>query len=245
MGWDGFDNVELVMELEDRLEISISDSDATSIRNPGQLVDYLSRRLNATDPSILPRCRSADAFRTGRCRLATAFGRSALLMRPTTPISKLLPDASQVARRRDEWARLSGVLGVKLPGLEHPVIYRCAALGSGAVIFILSILLASHSTDVVGSSLPFAGMVTALAVGVPSLLLMMGRRWLAGNVPKGFETLGDVLSCSTFETIPECAQSPSGTWTRHELWELVRDLTALNAGCPPSHIRRETKWTSL
>jgi acyl carrier protein len=42
LGADSLDTVELVMELEDEFDISISDEDAEKIQSVGQAIDYIS-----------------------------------------------------------------------------------------------------------------------------------------------------------------------------------------------------------
>jgi hypothetical protein len=83
--------------------------------------------------------------------------------------------------------------------------------------------------------------VTAILFGIPTLLLAATRHRLATEVPAGYETLGKATSGLTLFNIPHAPTSSTG-WTRHELWELVRDLTAKSAGCLPSKIKRDSSW---
>ncbi len=47
LGADSLDQVELVMDFEDKFEIDIPDEDAEKMRTVGEAVNYLKERLNA------------------------------------------------------------------------------------------------------------------------------------------------------------------------------------------------------
>jgi len=57
----GLDAVELVMDVEDRFGITITDAEATSIRTVGDLVELCRQRIVAIDAT---RCRSLPCFTT-------------------------------------------------------------------------------------------------------------------------------------------------------------------------------------
>jgi acyl carrier protein len=46
LGADSLDAIELIIELEDRLTIEIDDRDADKLQTVGELIDYLSNRVN-------------------------------------------------------------------------------------------------------------------------------------------------------------------------------------------------------
>ena len=51
LGFDSLDHVELVMSVEDKFDIGISDDDAENLKTFGQAVNYLVRRLPAPVPA--------------------------------------------------------------------------------------------------------------------------------------------------------------------------------------------------
>lgn len=46
LGADSLDQVELVMDFEDKFEVDIPDEDAEKMRTVGEAIDYLSKRLD-------------------------------------------------------------------------------------------------------------------------------------------------------------------------------------------------------
>ena len=242
MGFDGFDGVELVMALEDRLGISISDRDAERLRTPNDAVEYVVGRVNARQDSAEVHCRSAAAFRKGRRQCAELFGFSHAALRPSTPLIDLLPLPADVVGRHTAWKRLSTGLNVGLPRLRHPRGWQAAAVLVGLATFagMLSWSACHKPATVPGVAIGAALSVIGL-LGLPAALLAMTRRRLAAELPAGFVTVNDVTSCLTLKNIPASAASCEG-WTRHEIGEMVRDLTAESAGCPPARIDRHTSW---
>lgn len=51
LGFDSLDHVELVMSVEDKFGIEVSDDDAENLKTFGQAVDYLVKRLGAPVPA--------------------------------------------------------------------------------------------------------------------------------------------------------------------------------------------------
>lgn len=246
MGFDGFDSMELLMDLEDRLGIAIiSESSAVleRIRTPGELHEYLTTRLDAAPSPAGVRCRSAAAFYRGRRRLAAQFGADHRMLRPSTPINALLSPDSCVTERSGEWARIEHSLGLRLPKLEHPIWIQRMAVGLVVLSFISCLFLSPRPATTIWSFVGSLVLLMGVTIGLPFLLLVGTRRRFAFRVPSQYETVGSVISCTLLNNLPEVPQSDC--WTRHELWELIRDLTAKSANCPPATIHRDSSWGAL
>jgi len=50
MGFDGFDGIEVVMDVEDTFGVAIPDKEAEQIRSAGELYEYVVRRVALVKP---------------------------------------------------------------------------------------------------------------------------------------------------------------------------------------------------
>lgn len=97
MGFDGFNNIEFVMSLEDELEISIPDRDAERLKTPGDVLEYLSARVAIVPFPGGAVCRSARRFYKSRRLLADWANIPMDVIRPSMPIERFLPSSSDSA----------------------------------------------------------------------------------------------------------------------------------------------------
>lgn len=105
----GLDTVELVMEIEDTFEVKIPDADAERMMTPGDVADWLVKRL--MPPAYLPpTCMSARAFYFLRSGLRTTYGVKRRDVRPATLIGDLIPVA-----QREGWRRFARDHGLPRP----------------------------------------------------------------------------------------------------------------------------------
>jgi hypothetical protein len=232
MGWDGFDSVELVMDVEDTFGISIPDLDAERIHRVNELCDYIARRVHVVDDGPAARCAGAAAFYETRRRLTRLHAIERRAVRPTTPTELLLPRDPE--RRRLAWRGLGAQLGVNLPALDHPLSIRRAA---GVAALTMIVLAFTVGLRLGGSifGLCLVGVLVAPAA------IMSATRSLAVVVPAECATIGQVSSLLMRQELDSTLRRSSG-WTKHEVYEIVRCLTAKSAGCTPAQITRETNF---
>lgn len=108
----GLDLVEFVMSVEDAFGLSIPDRYAGSIRTPGELVDYLERRVPRSTES---RCSEQQAFHALRRAALLTLGAPRSACTPRTRWDDLFPARKRAAcwrvlnlvAGRDGWPRLT------------------------------------------------------------------------------------------------------------------------------------------
>jgi hypothetical protein len=238
MGFDGFDPIEVVMDVEDTFAITIPNSDAERITSAGALCDYVLARVQVARPRTGATCLSAASFYRMRRRLAEAYGVNPAQVGPQTHLRQILPAETF---RWDGWRELGNTLGVKLRPLQHP---RWLAL----IAFCLGLCFYSLTLVVVFSR---RGSPWAIACGIPAcltafflpwrLLLRLTRQRFAVHIPRGYETVGQVSSLLMHEAF-EAAVKRKKEWTAHEVWEFVRCSIAKSAGIPPAQVQKESRF---
>jgi hypothetical protein len=244
MGFDGFDSVELLMDVEDIFGIAIPDREAEKIHTPGELQAYIVQRVGALPDGPSSRCASAAAFYRARRLLVDAFGFDRNSIRPTTPIAQFLPIDHRY--RQVAWKRLGDVLQVRLGRLEHPRWMQNLGLSIGFLLFVSACVwapaLARHG---IGGA---ASIVATVALGaaaflVPAAFFWATRPW-AVYLPRRYETVGDVSSVLIGPEV-DLLRRKGGGWTMHEVWEIIRWSSAKSACIPPSGIKTDTEFVRL
>jgi hypothetical protein len=238
MGFDGFDSIEILMDVERTFAITIPDADAERITTAGALCEYVVRRVPIGEPGPETRCLSAAAFYRMRRRLAERFRIDPRQIHPETPIRHIAP-AETV--QWDGWRDLGALLGVRLRPLQHPYWLFVTAVCSGLCSCVLSLILVARETTW------GAALVIALCLGTflftPWLMLRVTRRKYAVHVPRGYETVGKLSSLLMYEDV-ERIESRKEEWWTHEVWEILRCSIAKSADIPPAQVRKDTRFYS-
>jgi hypothetical protein len=238
MGFDGFDCVELIMDVEDVFGISIPDKDAEKLHTPGELTGYIVQRIGAGPDGTECRCAGASAFYRARRLLIEQFHVDRKTVTPGALVDQFLP--TDQPARRDAWRQLEQKLGIRLPRLEHSprVTNVVSSVGMLLVItgFALAMILSGHHRSAAIASL---GLVCAGAL-VPLLIRTVFRSH-ATYVPRGYETVGKLSSAMKGEEMDRLCQKKAG-WTRHEVWAFVQWSTSRSAGVTPASVERDTMF---
>lgn len=108
----GLDAVELVMDVEDRFDISIPDAAAEQVQTMGELHAFLMTRIRSRATDICP---SAAFFYPIRRLLIDEFSVERKQVRPNTRLETLL----KPERRYQFWRRLQSVFSTSLPRLRR------------------------------------------------------------------------------------------------------------------------------
>ncbi len=110
----GLDGVELIMAVEEKFGISISDEEAQNIVTVGDMKRLVTAKLSVTDEAS---CLTQRAFHLIRSKAIAEFGLPRRNLRPDTPLEKVIPRD----QRRETWERFQITLGVAhLPDLSRP-----------------------------------------------------------------------------------------------------------------------------
>jgi hypothetical protein len=110
----GLDAVELVMAVEEKFGINITDQEATKARTVGDLKRLVRAKLDISDAS---ECLTQRAFHLIRRTVITELGVPRRSLRPDTLLEGLVPPST----RRESWQKLQAALGVaELPELVRP-----------------------------------------------------------------------------------------------------------------------------
>jgi hypothetical protein len=110
----GLDAVELVMAVEEKFGISITDEEATKTSTIGDLKRLVRAKLDVADG---PGCLTQQAFHLIRKNATAEFGVLRASLRPDTTLETIVPQAN----RRESWQHFQVALGVaQLPELVRP-----------------------------------------------------------------------------------------------------------------------------
>ena len=242
MGFDGFDSVELVMGLEDELEISIPDKDAERLKTAGELLDYLLTRVAIVPMPEGAICRTARKFYYCRRLLASWAGIPTHTIRPSTPTDHLLPSQDDFIGRQEKWSQLREVLRLDIGVLRAPRHIRIALSWVFLTALTAAIALPSMASVTLRATILALVLVSGSAIMI--VLWAWGRR-IANEIPPRFQTVGAIVGHLRLREFQDQPHLVKGHWTRHEIWELVRNLTASSAVISPTQIRRDTRWSEL
>jgi hypothetical protein len=204
----GLDLVEFAIAVETAFGITIPDADAATLATPGDVVNYLERRLERADAS---RCLEQRAFYRVRRAVGEITPLSSRSLTPSTHLDVLIPSLD----RQSRWRSLGASLGApSWPALSHPAWFMNAAplsaLAVGGAIFLAK----------PGS----AGFV--LGLSALGLTLFVFFR-LGAPIKKEFT--GDAATLGTVamhlaRRAPAWLKGDDRTWTRAEIERVVRAL---------------------
>jgi hypothetical protein len=229
-----FDIVELVMDIEERFGVTISDERAARICTVGDLYAFL---LGQTRQGAPTPCLTSQAFYRLRRTLTGELGVDRAGVRPATRLRDLFPPESRAAA----WPRLAAALG--LPSLPEPdpppggptarsFGFWLGVATAGALLVQLLFCL------VPGERMPVA---VTLLIWLLALILVcevfgilwIERRWLR---PVPVPTVRDVVLRLT-------ARDDSRRDTA--LWADLTAILSRHTGVPADRIWPEHRWDDL
>ena len=246
MGFDGFDSVELVMDVEDLFALRVPDRDAEQLHTAGDLRSYLVGRLGAEPNGNDDRCQSAAAFRRTRRTLADVLGIDAAALRSRTRLWPLLPVRADA--RRAVWRGFARRLG--LPYFDPTVTGRKAMaiaillVGSGAGLAVLAYLLVAH-VPLGGASAGAALVAVTASLTAQTIAFATGGDRLGPLKVSAFATVGDLSGALHAQQTLDRMSGMTGGWTDRDVWAAVQCLTAKAADMAPCRIRPDTRFDRL
>lgn len=217
----GLDAVEVMMEIEDQLGVSIPDEEASDTRTVGDLIACVQRHYQRETSDQRYLIHAFGAFRTALLQELPLQRRE---IRPSTPLARLIPKR----HRRRVWSHLKQH-GLPLPHLRlHP----WAAVAVGCLVIAAAVTLARlmHNQW---------GILTVVPIGMVAYLL---TRPLAVELPYSVATAG--LAARLL--IRENTELPQRSdLSRRSVSELVRAIVADVACVPLGNVHEETTWAEL
>ena len=220
----GLDGVELVMTVEEAFAIRISDSDAASIRTPGQFIDLILERI--AEPSKL-RCHSLVAFNRLRSVLIHQFGVDRRSVRLETEIQSFAPAGS----RAQFWRRF----GAALPHIAWPRLHPSPWSGR-----IFGLLWWSTWISV------FFGFPWQLSVVLVLTLtggfLVMNSKALSPSISGRIFTEIPEHFSTVQQLIPLVLVDEATSWNRESVREKVREIVVAQLGLKPGEYRENADF---
>jgi len=210
MGFDGFDTVEFVVDIEESFGLKIDDKTAEKLRTVEDVHKYLLDNLDTAQLNNY--CNSQKAFYLLRRSLINDFGFKRKDIIPSKSTEELFP----LADRRQKWQKLSESVSLKLPHLLiPPTFWAIDALIAGLLIL-----------TVFGTALIFS----SRSIGFLTLPVIFG--WLLISTIIAFTKYSTVIpfSCKTIGGLSKTIASynssnfSSGKYTKKELWNILCNL---------------------
>ena len=216
----GLDSVELVLAVEEKFGISISDEEACAILTVGEFHRCVMSKLATSDKST---CLTQEAFHLLRRNVVSQFGISRRSFRPDTQLDSVIPRTG----RREQWLLLQRNVGAtRWPALR---------LSGAAGIALLIVLIGApafvwwYGTAVLHSSawlVAFAAMVTFFTVTITSRYYT--RPFMTEFEP-GFTSVRD-LALTLVADNPQLFGEQPATWTDKEVWSLLCSVIEKQTG---------------
>lgn len=221
----GLDGVEIVMAVEERFGIVITDAEATVCTTPGHLVDLVKRKLPHAGARV---CTSQRAFHLLRRALTNA----STLPRDEIRLESALPVPKERSARMAFWSALRAGVGARSwPELVRPrwlvvVLWLVSLAGFAGTRWITG-WLASAFPDWVTSwtdawtAVGWFSFQTFCTCLLAVFLALITRRFRT-EIPRKVRTVRDL--------VPFAMTSDSITWHRDEVSEEVRKIVMEQLG---------------
>lgn len=210
----GLDGVELIMAVEEKFGIEITDPEASDIRTVGDMKRLVRSKLEVIDAAG---CLTQRAFHLIRRNAVAEFRVRHSELRPDTPLEAAIPEST----RRESWNHFQAALGVpQLPELVRPHTVEVA---------ITLLVLTSLVVPVWYGALhaPHFGRWFLLGAILASLV-----GWCAARVTRpmktsfktGYEKVADIARFLVAR-YPQLVGKPrTAKWTDEEISSLLRDV---------------------
>lgn len=210
----GLDSVELVMAIEERFAITVSDEEATSIRTVGEMEQLLMTKLEIADESS---CLSQHAFHVLRRNVIACFGVNRRDFKLDSELDTFVPRRE----RRSEWVRFQKSVGaVQWPQLVRP--REIVVLLSGMTLAIAALVWWYAAVGLKWGSVWAASLsfVSAVAIGWSLGLL---TRPMRTTIPAGYRRVKEMAYFLVARN-PELLGPRHPGWSPEEVWCSLRDV---------------------
>ena len=224
----GLDPVELILEVEDAFDISITDDHAQQVRTVGDLFELI--RMNRRQGASRI-CLSAATFRLLRRSLVDEDQPHAAQLRPKDPIEYALP----ISGRRQIWNSVQRSSRLRFPDLSRPT----------WLVLLLFLVACSVGLNVGNYCWPISGSVAVLlalgtAIGSGVLLGRLSRPF-ATRIPSGLSTLGDLTNALVTCNYAALAER-FDTWNHAEAWYVLQSIVVEQLGVKREQVTPKARF---
>lgn len=214
----GLETVEIVLEIEERFEIELSDVECSRVRTVGDLAMLVIGRI----PRLNDTCPTSRSFYRIRRLLMEQSGMERKEIRPTTRLRALFP-----MHFREHWQTLTA-LEPAIPSLQPSRRLDELMLLLSAAMVLATVPVVSICWMKPG---PIAGLLAAATCcGIIAILALVPNRVGLG-LPSGMQTVGDLARACTPLPLPATI-SPGAQASREAVLHEVRRITAEQLGLP-------------
>ncbi len=219
----GLDLIELVMAVEERFGIELSDAEAESAETPAKLIDLI---LSKVQTAPVSGWMTRHAFYALRRELVNTFSWHRSEIVPEAKLEQLIPKAG----RQEAWERLGAALKAKdWPDLSRPAWFMFSMLG----VFVAGGLVARFALHVS----PWW-----LWMGLPLWMLMIQvSKPLCYEFPRHRSTVGQ-LTTFLAGAAPQLFEPAGRSWSRSEVAAVIRDMTVEELGLKPGQYREDARF---
>ena len=216
----GLDSVELVMAIEEKFGITISDEEACSILTVGDMHQCVVSKLNMSDKSS---CLSQRAFHLLRQHALSQFGIPRRRFRPDTELGTVIPKA----KRRQQWALFQHNVGAsRWPALSLS--------NTGSVILLTSSLAipALGAWYCIAKLQWNSALIGVLLIPAMASLFVASRYFIQPfqtEFPSGFTQVRD-LAYTLVADNPQLFSPEPPRWTDGEVWSLLCSVIKAQTG---------------
>lgn len=214
----GLDGVELVMAIEEKFGVSISDPEAEEVLTVGDMRRLVHSKLTVTDE---PTCLTQQAFHLIRRHAIQLFGVPRRAVTPDVFFADIVPKDN----RREIWSSFQSNLGITdLPDLARP-----AVITVSVTAVFLAILVSTFWYWAITQSVSrlLIGIVIAICVGWAGAEVTKDRKT---EFRDGYSRVSD-LARYVVARFPQLLGKPrSKTWTEEEVSCLLREVITAQTG---------------
>lgn len=216
----GLDAVELILAVEEKFGISISDEEAQNALTVGDLKRLVRAKLDRIDTDA---CLSQRAFHLIRKNAMDEFGLPRRSLRPDTQLEDVVPRTN----RRERWEQFQLALGVA----PLPALIRSPSVIAALMVLTLSIFVVTTWYAVLHSMGPGSALLVAFAAGAAvGWLSVLTTLPLKTHFKTGYDKVQDLVRLLVAR-YPHLLGKPRTTkWTEDEVWCLLRELITEQLG---------------
>jgi acyl carrier protein len=224
----GLDAVELVMEVEDRFNVKLADSECARVRTVADLAALVISRL----PRPSGFCPTARTFFELRSQMVNGAAVERRLVRPKARLEALFPSGL-----RRPW-RMLRKANPRLPRLVASSAVDTAMLWATALCVFSGVAVVAVIWATLGAG---AGVIAFLLMALVSGFIIHASSAIGWRLPPGVETVGDVVRLIAPIEVAHGSQGERLLAQQQVLAE-VRRITSQQLGLPLEKVQPESSF---